>query len=138
VTEYPSGWQSGPSSSAAGVQFTNPVQADQLASFKAPGPTSSPAGDILNNNLQTNYASRPGYVPPSATSTTTISGATWVTATAYYQNDIQKERVIVFATVQQGKAYIIELQAPDPQFDTVNSQFFNSMLIRYQFLQPAT
>lgn len=138
-TEYPGGWQPGAAVNAAGVQFTNPAQGDQYASFKTPGQTASPAGDLVTGDLQTNFATRPGYTPPASTSTTTISGETWATAIAYYQSDAQqKERVEVFATVHQGKAYIIELQAPDSQFDAVNNQYFNYMLGRFQFLQAAS
>jgi hypothetical protein len=135
AVEYPDGWQTGQAVNAAGEQFTNPTQSDQYASFKAPGPTTSSANDLVNNDLQTNFASKPGYTPPASTSSTTISGATWITAIAFYLSDTQqKERVQVFATVYQQKAYIIELQAPDSQFDAVNSQFFNPMISRYQFL----
>lgn len=133
--EYPDGWQMGPAINAPGEQFTNPAQSDQYASFKAPGPTTSSANDLVNNDLQTNFASKPGYTPPNTTSSTTISGTTWITATASYLSDSQqKERVQVLATVYQQKAYVIELQAPDSQFDGVNSQFFNPMISRYQFL----
>ncbi|GHO90866.1 hypothetical protein KSF_009140 [Reticulibacter mediterranei] len=133
--EYPNGWAMGQAVNAAGVQFVNPAQGDQYASFKAPGPTTSSANDLVAGDLQTNFASKPGYTAPTATSATTISGETWVTAIAYYLSDAQqKERVEVIATVHQGKAYVIELQAPDSQFDAVNGQFFNPMLSRYQFL----
>jgi hypothetical protein len=136
--QYPNGWQAGPAANSAGIQFTNPTQPDQYASFKAPGQTSSSAGDLLAGDLQTNFSTKPGYVPPSATSTTTISGETWATAVAYYTNDAQqRERVQVFSTVHQGKAFIIELQALDTQFDAVNAQFFNPMLGKFQFL-PTT
>jgi hypothetical protein len=133
--EYPDGWQMGQATNAIGEQFTNPTQSDQYASFKAPGPTNSSANDLVNNDLQTNFASKTGYTAPTTTSSTTISGTTWITAVAYYLSDTQqKERVQVFATVYQQKAYIIELQAPDSQFDGVNSQYFNLMINHYQFL----
>jgi hypothetical protein len=133
--EYPNSWAMGQAVNAAGVQFVNPAQGDQYASFKAPGPTTSSANDLVTGDLQANFASKPGYIAPTATSATTISGETWVTAIAYYQSDTQqKERIEVIATVHQGKAYVTELQAPDSQFDAVNGQYFNPMLSRYQFL----
>jgi hypothetical protein len=138
-TEYPAAWQPGATTDTAGVIFTNPAQPDQYAAFKAPGPTNSAAGDLLASDLQTNFASKPGYVPPASTSTATIGGETWVTAVAYYQGDTQQqERVTIYATVHQGKAYIIELQAANAQFDAINTQFFAAMLGRYQFLQAPT
>jgi len=42
-------------------------------------------------------------------------------------------RIEVYATIHQGKAYIIELQALDSQFDAVNTQYFERMLVRFQF-----
>lgn len=136
LVEYPNGWQMGQAVNAAGVQFTNPAQGDQYASFKAAGPTTGSANDLVNVDLQANFASKPGYTAPTTTSSMTISGETWVTAIAYYLSDTQqKERVEVLASVHQGKGYITELQAPDSQFDAVYAQLFTPMLNRYQFSQ---
>src|SRR6185312_12602511 len=107
----------------------------QYASFKAEGPTTSSAGMLLESDIQTNFAVKENYVPFTTTSTATISGETWATTIVYYQTDTQRERVQVYATVHQGNAYVIELQAPDSQFDTVNAQFFLLMLNKFQFLQ---
>ncbi|HEU5230543.1 MAG TPA: zinc ribbon domain-containing protein [Ktedonobacteraceae bacterium] len=137
TTEYPQNWQPGAVTNATGIQFANPDQTDQYAAFKALGPTTASADALAADDLQTNFASQQGYTPPAATSTATISGETWVTAVASYQTDTQKERVQVYATVHQGKAYIIELQAPDEQFDAINAQFFVNMLGKFQFLQGA-
>ncbi|WP_242527448.1 hypothetical protein [Ktedonosporobacter rubrisoli] len=133
-TEYPANWQPGAAANNTGVQFSNPAQPNTYAAFKAPGPTSSPASDIVSNDLQENFASQQGYTPPTSMSTTTISGETWATTVAYYQGDTEKERVAIYATVHQGSAYIIELQAPDSSFDSINTQFFSNMLSRYQFI----
>ena len=65
--------------------------------------------------------------------TTTIGGANWSYGIATYQLNSATERVEVFATVYQHKAYIIELQAPDAQFDTLNTSYFEPMLNRFQF-----
>lgn len=135
TTEYPATWQPGAATNAPGIQFTNPAQPDQYASFKTPGPTNSAAGDLVASDLQTNFADKPGFTPPTSASTATIGGETWAAAVAYYQLNGQRERVVVYATVHQGAAYIIELEAADAQFDTINTQFFASMLARYQFTQ---
>ncbi|MBV9231116.1 MAG: zinc-ribbon domain-containing protein [Chloroflexi bacterium] len=135
TTEYPRTWQPGAVINASGVQFANPTQADQSATFKAGGPTTSTAGDLVAYDLQTNFAAKPNYAAPTSTSTTTISGETWVIATTSYKRNKQQERVEVYATVHQGKAYIIELQAPESLFETVNTQYFIDMLGQFQFLQ---
>lgn len=135
TVEYPQGWQPGPATNAPGMQFTDPNEADIYASFKALGASQSTASTIAMSDLQTNYASQAGYAVTQPGSTATISGETWFTATATYQLNGQTERVIVYAIIHQGNAYIIELQAPDNQFDTINVQYFNVMLGKYQFLQ---
>jgi hypothetical protein len=61
-----------------------------------------------------------------------------VAEVAYYQTDTQRERVVVYATVHQGKAYIIELEAPDPQFDGINAQYFGYILNKFQFVQATS
>ena len=131
LVEYPQNWQTATTDNANGIKFSNQ---DQSASFKAPGPTSSTAGDLVVNDLKTNFASREGYQPPTSASTTTIGNETWVTQTAYYQNNNQRTRVDVYATVHQGKAYIIELQARDDQFTSINAQYFATMLGKFQFV----
>lgn len=135
TVEYPQSWQPGPATNAPGMQFTNPNAADIYASFKALGASQSTASTIAMNDLQTNYAQQPGYTVTQPGSTTTISGETWFNATATYQLNGQTERIIVYAIIHQGNAYIIELHAPDNQFDTINAQYFNVMLSKYQFLQ---
>ena len=135
--EYPNTWQPGSTPDATGIQFTDPSPPDVYAAFKTPGATTNNAGTLVNTDLQTNFASKPGYTPPTASATTTIGGENWTYAIAHYQLNNQMERIEVFATVHQGKAYIIELQAPESEFDAMNSQYFEMMLGRFQFLQSA-
>ena len=118
--------------------FTYPTQGDIYTAIKAPGATSGSANDLITSDLQTNYAVKPNYTPPANTSTATISGETWLAEVAYYQTDTVRERVVVYATVHQGKAYIIELEAPDTQFDSINAQFFGNILTKFQFVQATS
>ena len=135
TVEYPNTWQPGTMPGTNGVQFANPGQSDQFATFKAAGQTNSSASELVTNDLQTNFANKSGYQAPTTSSTATISGETWATATASYQSDTQQqEHIEVYATVHQGKAYIIELQASEDQFSSVNSQYFTNMLGKFQFL----
>ncbi len=132
--EYPSSWSQSPTTDSTGTQFTNPSQADEFAAFKTPGMTTMNAGQLVNNDLS-NFSSQPGYSAPTPTqsSNTTIGGENWSYQIAYYQFNGQTARIEVYATVHQGKAYIIELQATDSNFDTANAQYFESMLARFQF-----
>ncbi len=132
--EYPSSWSQSPTTDATGTQFTNPSQADEFAAFKTPGMTTNNAGQLVNNDLS-NFSSQSGYTEPTPTpsSNATIGGENWSYQIAYYQLNGQTTRIEVYATVHQGKAYIIELQAIDSNFDMVNAQYFERMLARYQF-----
>jgi hypothetical protein len=141
VVEYPNGWNQGQPGGTTNVEFLNPTQPDVYANFKVPGVQqgkSSNASTLVDTDLQTSYASQSGYVAPTGKQVTTIGGETWTYAIAYYQSNTTKERVEVFATVHLGKSYIIELQAPDSQFDTLNTQYFEIMIGRFQFVQSTT
>ncbi len=135
--EYPGTWLQKPTSDSTGTQFTNPSQPDEFAAFKTPGVITATADQLVSSDLKNNFSSQPGYITPTPTSTTssntTIGGENWSYQTAYYQLNSQTERIEVYATVHQGKAYIIELQAPDAQFDSANTQYFEAMLGRFQF-----
>lgn len=144
LVEFPNGWNQGQTADGTGVQFVNPAQPDEYAAFKTPGATTSSASTLVNNDLQANFASKPGYTvttPASASTTTTIGGETWTYEVVTYQNAEQNnavEQVAVYATVHQGKAYIIELQAPQNLYATVNTQYFEVMLNRFQFQQTTS
>lgn len=151
--QYPVGWQLGGTPTNNGIQFTNPAQPDQIAAFKAIGPTAGSAGDILNSELQTNFMTRPGYVPPQGTGVTTLGGETWVATTVYYQSaggqnpntngydpsaSQQREHIAIYAIVYQSKGYVIEIQAPDPdgqQFTLVYNRYYAVMLSKFSFVQ---
>lgn len=138
TTEYPTGWGVGSTPRGNGLLFTPPPPSPISVAFKQPGQTPDSAQNILAGDLQ-GFANQPGYTPPQGGPTaSTIAGETWVSSMATYQlsvTDTTKERVVVYATVHAQKAYIIELQAPDTQFDTVNNQYFVNMIGRFQF-QP--
>jgi hypothetical protein len=134
LVEYPATWQGGGAANAPGVQYVNPAAADEIASFKAPGPASGSASDLVTSDLQTNFQTQPGYTPPTTSNATTISGVTWIVQTASYQNSAQQQIAVqVYGTVYQQKAYLIELQAINGQFQTVTQQYFAPMLKSYSF-----
>jgi len=131
--EYPSTWQQGTTDDGTGVQFTNPSVQDQYAAFKVAGSTSATANELVNTDLQNNFASKSDYSPPTSSQSTTIGGVTWVYSTATYDLSGQTERIQVYATVRQGKSYLIELEAADDDFDTVNTRPFETMLGSFRF-----
>jgi hypothetical protein len=133
--EYPNTWSQNPTADSTGTQFTNPTQSDEFAAFKTPGVIPNmTAGQLVNNDLN-NFASQPGYNEPTPTSSpnATIGGENWSFQIAYYQLNSQTVRIEIYATIYQSKSYIIELQALDSNFETVNTQYFERMLGRFQF-----
>lgn len=137
AVQYPQGWNGQNTSDTTGIEYLNPGAADEYAAFKAPGATSSTADALVANDLQTNFAAKPGYTAPTSTQTTTIGGVTWVyqTATYTYPTPSQPEQVNVYATVFQGKGYIIELEASVAQFSAVNTQYFTTIIGSFEFTQ---
>lgn len=133
LVEYPQGWTQANDSAPTNVRFFNTNPTDQYAEFKTPGATTSSASQLVAADLQSTFASQPGYVAPTTSSTATIGGENWTYEVATYQLNGQPEQVQVYATVHQQKAYIIELQAAASQFNTVNTQFFTVMLGRFSF-----
>ena len=139
IVEYPMGWNQGQTSDKTGVLFLNPGQPDQYAAFKVPTTQgSSNASDLVDADLQNNFASKQNYKAPNTKAVTTIGGETWTYATATYDLNNQKEKVQVFATVHLGKNYVIELQAANDAFDAVNTQYFSIMIGRFQFQQATS
>lgn len=135
-TEYPNNWQPGAQPATSATQFVDPAMLTISATFKTPPEaTTNTAGALVDADL----ANFPGNTPLAAQTTSTISGETWVTSVVMYPNATTQQvmRVAVYATVHQGKAYIIELQAPNDQYDAIYAQFFASMLNKFQFSQAA-
>jgi hypothetical protein len=134
--EYPNGWAQGTTSDEPGVHFQNQLNPQEYAAFKTLNNVTNniTATDLANTDLQNNFGKQSGYTPPSSQSTATIGGENWVTETASYEpSNGQKIQVEVFATIHQGKAYIIELEAAESQFAAENDKYFQVMLSRFQF-----
>ena len=133
-TQYPQGWSAAALTTEAGVQFVNPAPADQSATFKTPGATTSSPNDLVANDLQQNFATKPGYTVVTQASTASIGGETWFEQVITYQaTPPQVEQVEVYANVHQGKAYILELQASQDQFTAVTPNFV-TIKNQFQFL----
>ena len=132
-TEYPNGWNQ--SGDATSIQFVNPAQPDEFITFRTPQTAANSASDVVSNDLQTYYASKPEYTVSPQSLPVTISGETWIETYATYQGSTQNEKVEIFGTIHAGKSYVIELQAATDQFDQVNSQYFVNVTGRFQFQQ---
>ncbi len=142
IVEYPQSWQTAlPADGSGGASFTNPQAADEVAVFKTMQTTLTSASDVVTEDLQKNFASRTGYVAPTSSPTAApfaIGGdSTWVYTTATYQStENQPVTVQVYGVLRDGKAYIIELQALQSQFESmVYPQYYQPMLQKFQFQQ---
>ncbi|GER91588.1 hypothetical protein KDW_57500 [Dictyobacter vulcani] len=135
IDQYAVGWQKTPVAGSTGMQFLNPQQADQIAIFKRQDTATAAAGQLLANEIQTVYASQPGYQAPQAVQTATIGGETWSVAGLLYMGANQTmEQVTVCVTVHQGKTFILEFQAPQSQFAQVSIAYYNIMIGKFQFI----
>ncbi|GCE28479.1 hypothetical protein KDA_39630 [Dictyobacter alpinus] len=139
IDEYPVGWQLTALPISTGMQFINPQQGDQVATFKSQNGATAAADQLLAAEIQTVYASQPGYQAPQAVQAATIGGETWATAGVAYMGANQaKEHVTVCVTVHQGKTFILEFQAPESQFAQVSTAYYNIMIGKFQFIQTGT
>jgi hypothetical protein len=64
-----------------------------------------------------------------------FAGATWQTARGIITDQV-RIRVQVYATVYQGKPYIISLFASDDAFSVADTVYFQPMRLSFQFLPP--
>ncbi len=101
------------------------------------GPTSSSADELLRGELQATFADKPDFSNPASTTIRTIGGETWVGTQFTYQGDAQQdEYVAIFATVHQGKGYLIEMQAAasdEEQFHAGYDTYYVPMLNKFRF-----
>lgn len=131
IIEVPQGWlQSAPDT--ATVIFNSPTQNDVYSLVRTPGPASQSANNLVAADLATYY---PGNTVTATYANRTIGGENWSYEVATRQVSGVTEQVEVFATVHNNNAYIIELQAPQPQYASIDAADFENMLNRYQF-QP--
>jgi hypothetical protein len=129
IIELPQGWlQSVPDTQT--VIFNSPTQNDIYAIVRTPGAATDSANNLVTNDLNTYY---PGATVTATYANRTIGGENWSYEVATRQVSGVTEQVEVFATVHSNNAYIIELQAPQQQYPSIDSTYFENMLNRYQF-----
>lgn len=132
--EFPNGWTQGATQSGPGIQFTNPGNTDIIyAAVKTPSGGAPSASDLLTADIA-NFSSQPGFQGPQSVLSKTIGGENWSYSILTYQLNSQTEQVNIYATIHQGKSYVIELQAAQAQFPSIDSQDFELMLTSFQFV----
>lgn len=134
--EYPNGWTPGSAQNAPGTQFSTTSAVDTVyAAVKTPSTTATSASDLLSADIAT-FSGQTNFQGPQSILSTTIGGENWSYSTITYQLSGHTEQVNVYATIHQNKGYVIELQASQDQFSTINTQYFRPMLASFQFVTP--
>jgi hypothetical protein len=132
--EFPNGWVQGAAQSGPGIQFTNPGNADTIyAAVKTPSSGSSSASDLISADVA-NFSGQTNFTGPQSVLSATIGGENWSYSIITYQLNSQTEQVNIYATIHQGKGYVVELQAAQAQFPSINTQFFGPMIASFQFV----
>lgn len=138
--EFPNGWTQGATQDGAGVQFTLTTQQDTYAAFKTPNSNAPSVNDLINADIQGLMTQVNPPTPPTtgATGTQIIGGASWNYQTITYQSPTnQVIQVTVYAIIRENKSYVIELASQQPTFQNVQTAYFNPMLGRFTFVNPA-
>lgn len=138
--EFPNSWSQGATQNGngPGIQFTDTVAASTdtiYAAVKTPSTSATSASDLLTAD-EANFSGQAGYQGKQSLPSVTIGGENWNAEVLYYQLNNQTEQVNLYATIHQGKGYVIELQAAQTQFSSINSQYFGLMLTSFQFVAP--
>ena len=84
---------------------------------------------ILATKFHGNFEQAPG-----PTADVQVGGMAWQSGVAYLGKGTSRVRVQVYATIHQGKPYIINLLAVDSRFSFGTLEFFQPMLQSFRFL----
>lgn len=123
-----------------GVQFMSPDQ-QTYASVKAPTSSSSP-NDLINSDLQeiASQNNATATAPLSACPPQQpIGGNSWTCEMTTLQSNGEQTvlQAMIYATVYQGKSYVIELVATQDTFANNQGTYFTPMLNSFKFVAPA-
>lgn len=143
--QYPNGWIASPLN--PGMQFADDSNETGYAMQVAlPGASTlvNPPHDVTDptqwvdyelSYLQSKYPQN--FIPLSDGQTTReIGGVTWHGGAGVITNNSAGIRVQVFATVHQGRPYIINLLSVSDRFSAGMIEYFNPMLNNFAFVEP--
>lgn len=154
--QYPVEWPKPSTDPSLGVQFADSSNLDAaryIVQVNQPDPLTSGVGSgpdpntaaanwvnfELTNFQQTEeahgftFARQPGPIP-----TTMIGGQQWQAGAAVISGQDLTLQVRVFATIHNGKPYVINLLAASDVFDTGQQSYFGPMLSTFQFATPGS
>lgn len=133
------GWGTQATSNDQGLQFTSSDQSTYAAVKLPTGSTS--VNDLLNNDLQeiATQSNATPTAPLSACATDQpIGNESWTCETTTLQPNAQGQplQAMIYATIYQGKAYVIELMAQQDAFTNNQQMYFTPMLTSFKFVAP--
>lgn len=146
VLQYPTNWVYHPIEPNLGVEFDDSTDnnSNYTMQILVPGEATTPGSGVSPNDpsawvqylmdrLATSGAVQQETGPLPAKN---IGGEVWQSGIARVTSSGIVARVDVYATIHNGKPYIITLASVDDHFNTGSQQFFEPMLSSFQFLPP--
>ncbi|HEV2237221.1 MAG TPA: hypothetical protein VGR57_11225 [Ktedonobacterales bacterium] len=143
--QYPASWMASPKDSGVEFYTADTQQTEYVVDVlpEAGASTSTTTGDPtealqwVNMALQgvqqqesvQNFLRVTGPLPA-----VTIGGQTWQSGTAVFDVQQLHSRVQVYATIFEGKPYVITLLAPDASFTAGDHLYFRTMLATFKFI----
>ena len=143
--QYPAAWMAAPKDSGVEFYTADTQETEYVVDVLPEGGAS--AGGVANDPTEAsqwvdlalqgvqqqesvqNFLRVTGPLPA-----VTIGGQTWQSGAAVFDVLQLHSRVQVYATLYQGKPYVITLLAPDASFTAGDRQYFKTMLATFQFV----
>jgi len=146
MIQYPAVW--GKDDLVPSIQFYDSVQSTYVVTILPANPNGAPSasdatvaalnlvnltlGGIQQEESVQNFERITGPTP-----SVQVGGQTWQSGIATFGPNNATNRVQVYATVYDGKPFVITLVAPDNLFETGQELYFEPMLATFQFLPPS-
>ncbi len=146
LIQYPHAWTY--SVNRPGIQFVDDTSnlgfvVDVIVlsdTSTAPQGTNPLDGSVWVNHVMRDYASQfqdQFQQLPGPISDAHFGGAAWQSGVALLGNGSSRVRVQVYATVHDGRPFVLAILAADDIFTFGSSQYFQPMLASFRFLPPA-
>ena len=147
VLQYPTNWVYHPIEPNLGVEFddSGDNNSNYTMQILVPGDATTPGTGVSPDDASAwvqyemdQLAKIPGTLQRETgpIPAKQIGGQVWQSGIARISQGTTVIRVQVYATVQNGKPYIINVLAVDDHFAVASQQFFEPMLGSFQFLPP--
>ena len=145
MIQYPDTW--GKENLVPSIQFYDNAQSTYVVTVLPADPSSGPANtdataaamnwvNLTLNGIQQEESVQNFQRITGPTPALHAGGQVWQSGVATFGPDTAPNRVQVYATVYDGKPFVITLVAPDDLFENGQEHYFEPMLATFQFLPP--